>query len=60
MNDVDLTMSLERRCERIRELDRIQISMNEERHRLYHAGLTREEHNRLISMVEDDGLPHII
>ena len=52
-------MSLERRCERIRELDRIQLSMNEERRRLYHAGLTREEHNRLISMVMDDGLPHI-
>lgn len=59
MNDVDLTMSLERRCDRIRELDRIQISMNEERFRLYHAGLTREEHNRLISMVMDDGLTHI-
>lgn len=53
------TMDLGRRCARIRELDKLELSLREERKRLYTAGLDEEDRSILWRLVTADGLPHI-
>ena len=56
-SEVDF-MDLGHRCARIRELDKMTESFDEERDRLYHAGLSDEEYNILYDLVRSDGKHH--
>lgn len=54
----ELHMSLKKRCERIREIDVTLAQLFKELYKLYHDGLTIEQHNKLHHMVMSDGKPH--
>lgn len=51
-------MSIRKRAERIREIDKQITALFDELHSLYRDGITQEEHNRLFNMVVNDGESH--
>lgn len=53
-------MSLKERCIRIRQIDELSIKLSQERDKLYHSGLTKEQHNKLFVMVGMDRKPHTV
>lgn len=53
-----MTMTIEERVKRIRELDQQQDAIDKEKDKLYKEGLTREQHNKLIQQVMDDRQSH--
>lgn len=54
----ELHMSLKKRCKRIREIDVALSQLFKEQYKLYHDGLTIEQHNKLHHIVMSDGKPH--
>lgn len=58
MAQEELHMPLKKRCERIREIDDALKQLFKEQYKLYHDGLTIEQHNKLHDMVMSDGESH--